>query len=378
VNVKKILLLTSSLAPGGAEVVVTQLALTVRARGCEVSVVSMTEPTAFVEELQDGGVSVVSLGMKPGQANLAGLLRFLSYTRRFRPDIIHAHMYHANILARLTRVLIGAPVVCTIHSEFESSRRKDTAWIRERIYRCTDAACTVSVAVSERVRQRYVRESIVPENRISVIENGIDLNRFRPCDERRPTTRTALGWQGSFVWLAVGRLELAKDHLGLIQAFQNVHHQFPNSKLVIAGEGRLRPQIEQLIHRAGLQSAVSLLGLRTDVSDLMNACDAVVMSSAWEGAALVLLEAAAVGRSVVSTEVGSAPEVIVSGRTGLLVPPRQPGALSRAMTQLMTLGPDQLTQMGEEARRHVTRQFSLRSMHSRYMELYQAVLASSQ
>jgi glycosyltransferase involved in cell wall biosynthesis len=369
--------LTASLAPGGAETVIVQLAKAVRAGGAEVSVVSMLPPTAFTGELESSGVPVVSLEMKGRRLNIVAIFRFFKYLHRFQPNLIHGHMFHASILARLARVVTGIPVVCTVHNEIESSRRKGSAHFREWIYRVTDALCVRTTAVSERVRQRYVREGIVPAGRIEVIGNGIDPERFRPCPEQRQRTRAAYGWLDSFIWLAVGRLELAKDYPNLIHAFHRVHEHSPASRLVIVGEGRLRTQIEGLITRAGLQEAVSLLGLRTDVPDLVNACDALVVSSAWEGGPIVLLEAGAAGRPVVATEVGAAPEIVVRGQTGFLVPVRDPHALGKAMTELMELGPEERAHMGREARRYVMARYSLRSVHYRYKRLYSEVLAAS-
>ncbi|MDP8989912.1 MAG: glycosyltransferase [Acidobacteriota bacterium] len=373
-NAKKILVLTASLAPGGAETVVTQLALALRSAGCEVTVVSMMKPTAFVAELEAADVKVVWLGMSPGKPNLYGMVRFFSYVRRYRPQIIHSHMFHANILARLARLLTGINIVSTIHSEIECSHRDNSARLREWIYRITNAVAGRVTAVSPRVRERYIAENIIPANRIEVIDNGVDLDRFRPCAERRAQTRDTFGWHDSFVWLAVGRLEIVKDYPTLIRAFERVHERFPACRLVIAGEGRLRPQLGGLIQETNLRSAVSLLGLRSDVPDLLNACDALVMCSRREGGPLVLLEAAAAGRPVVSTAVGAAPEIVLPGQTGLLVPPGDADALTQAMAELTALGVEGAAEMGREARYRIQNHFSLRSVHDHYMRLYEEVL----
>jgi glycosyltransferase involved in cell wall biosynthesis len=179
------------------------------------------------------------------------------------------------------------------------------------------------------------------------------------------------------VWLAAGRLELAKDYPNLIRSFRSVHAQHPSARLAIAGEGRCRKEIEQLIERFSLSGSVSLLGLRDDIPELMNACDAFVMSSAWEGAQLALLEASASERPVVATAVGVAPEAVIHGRTGLLVPPGDPDALAAAMNQLMQLDSESLRQMGERGRLHVASCYSLDSVHQRYANLYEQVLAAS-
>lgn len=335
----------------------------------------MLPATAFVQDLESAGIEVVSLGMTAGRLNVRGVFKFLSLVRAFRPDIVHGHMFHASILARMVQALLGTPAICTIHNEIECSDRKSSGRLREWVYRITDAACRRTTAVSERVKQRYVRENIVPSHRIEVIGNGVDVSRFRPCAEQRDRTRTALDWRDSFVWLAVGRLELQKDYPALIHAFRSVHVQSPSARLAIAGEGRRRREIEELVARFSLSGAVSLLGLREDVPELLNACDAFVMCSAREGGPLVVLEAAAVGKPVVATNVGVAPDAVVNGRTGLLVPPGDPDALAGAMKQLMQLAPEALHRMGESARRHVMERYSLDSVHERYADLYEQVLA---
>ncbi len=370
-------MLTPSLARGGADTVVVQLAKAMRDRGAVVSVVSMLPPTAFVRDLENAGIEVMPLEMTAGRLNIRGVVRFLAFVRAFRPDIIHGHMFHASILARMAQVLLGTTAICTIHNEIECSDRKSSGWLRERIYRITDAACRRTTAVSERVRQRYIRDNIVPSHRIEVIGNGVDMNRFQPCAEQRDRARAALPWRDSFVWLAVGRLELVKDYPTLIHAFRSVHAQSPSTRLAIAGEGRCRGEIEQLIKQFSLGGAVSLLGLREDVPELMNACDAFVMCSAREGGPLVVLEAAAVGKPVVATRVGMTSEAVVHGRTGLLVPPGDARSLADAMNALTHLDPGSIGQMGEDARRHVTERYSLDSVHQRYARLYEQVLAVS-
>ena len=341
------------------------------------TVASMLEPAAFVDELRDVGVQVISLGMRPRRLNLGGIWRFFRYLRHFRPDLIHAHMFHASILARIARLATGIPLVCTIHSEIECSHRKTSASLREWLYRVTDFAASRTTAVSKRVRERYVEKQIVPAHRIEVIDNGVDVDRFRPDAEQRSQTRESLLWGGSFVWLAAGRLAIAKDYPNLIEAFHQVHREFPNSRLAIAGEGPLRPTVEEVVAHHGLESAVSLLGLRDDVPQLMNACDAFVMSSAWEGGPLVLLEAAACARPVVSTEVGIAPQIAIPGKTGFLVSPRNSTELTDAMKQIMEMTPEQREYIGEMARLQVVDRFALASVYRRYRNLYEGMLGAA-
>ena len=302
------------------------------------------------------------------------LLKLTNYLRRTRPELVHAHMFHASILARLMRIFGGPPVICTVHNTIEGSQRTGRAASREWILRLTNRACQRSTGVSERVKNRYVAESIVPPDRIEVVPNGVDTRRYSPSPERAKEMRTRLGWGAEFVWLAVGRLVKAKDYPSLIEAFRRVNLRFPSARLAIVGDGQLRDQIGNLVERANLSHTVSLLGSRTDVPDLMRACDALVVASAWEGGPLVLAEAGASGKPAVSTLVGAADEIVLHRETGFVVPPRDSSALEEGMVSLMALDKAVLAAMGANARARVIEAFSIDLVNQKYVDVYERVL----
>jgi glycosyltransferase involved in cell wall biosynthesis len=186
--------------------------------------------------------------------------------------------------------------------------------------------------------------------------------------------RTRLGWGAEFVWLAVGRLVKAKDYPNLIEAFRRVNLRFPSARLAIVGDGQLRDQIGNLIERANLSHTVSLLGSRTDVPDLMRACDALVVASAWEGGPLVLAEAGATGKPAVSTLVGAADEIVLHRETGFVVPPRDSSALEEGMVSLMALDKAVFATMGANARARIIEAFSIDVVNQKYVDVYERVL----
>jgi glycosyltransferase involved in cell wall biosynthesis len=371
---RRIVLLTASLALGGAEVVVVELAKYLQKRGWCPSVVTMLSPEAFEEDLLASGIEVVSLDMRPGRLGWRPFFKLRNYLRQTRPDLVHAHMFHASILGRLMRVAGGPPVICTVHNTIEGSQRTGRTGSREWIFRLTNGACQRTTGVSRRVKSRYVTESIVPEDRIEVVPNGVDTRKYSPAPERIREMRARLGWGAEFVWLAVGRLVKAKDYPNLIEAFRRVNLRFPSARLAIAGDGQLHDQIRNLVERANLSHAVSLLGSRTDVPDLMRACDALVVASAWEGGPLVLAEAGASGKPAVSTLVGAADEIVLQGKTGFLVPPRDSAALEEAMVSLMALDKAVLAAMGANARARVIEAFSIDLVNQKYVDVYERVL----
>ncbi|MDY0392055.1 MAG: glycosyltransferase [Candidatus Bipolaricaulis sp.] len=179
----------------------------------------------------------------------------------------------------------------------------------------------------------------------------------------------------AFAWLAVGRFDVPKDYANLLQAFAYVAQARPEAQLLIAGDGPLRPSMEQLANDLGITDRVKFLGIRRDIPALMNAADAYVMSSAWEGMPNVLLEAAASGLPIVATDVGGNSEVVIDGKTGFLVPPKDPEALAQAMVQLMGLPQEERRRVGEAARQYVEANYSLDRVVDQWEALYREFLA---
>ncbi|QZA32871.1 glycosyltransferase [Hydrogenibacillus sp. N12] len=360
----KVDFLTTALNYGGAETQLVRLAMRLKKREWNVRVISMLPPAAYVSELEVTGIPVFSLDMRRGIPDPRALLRLASILRRERPLVLHSHMVHANLLARASRFLIRTPVlVCTAHNIVEGGR------LREMGYRLTDPLCDLTTQVSRAGLERYVRVGAVPRIKIRHIPNGVDTHQFRPNTESRHRLRKELGIEDEFVWLAVGRLEEAKDYPTMLKAFAEIKKNRPHSKLLIAGQGSLKDGVEKLARDLGLTGSVIFLGVRRDVPDLMNAVDAYVMSSAWEGMPMVLLEASAVGLPIVATDVGGNREVVLDGVTGFLVPPKKPQALAGAMMNVMDLSPEERAAMGSAGRKHIEANYSM----DRVVEMWEAL-----
>jgi|Deesub1362B_J571_1020462.scaffolds.fasta_scaffold01241_3 glycosyltransferase involved in cell wall biosynthesis len=366
----KILFLTTSLARGGAETLLACLATRLKARGWQVRVVSLTPPTAYAEELEVTGIPVISLGIRRKSPNPLPLLRLAHVIWSWRPHIVHSHMVHANLLARIVRPLAPIQVlICTAHSLDEGGR------LREFLYRLTDPLCDLTTHVSQAGLERYVRVRVVQQSeKIRYIPNGVDTERFKPDPEARHVLRTELGVEDAFVWLAVGRFSPPKDYPNLFRAFARVVQEHPETRLWAAGEGPLRPAMEEFVQKLGVKNQVSFLGIRHDVPELMSAADAYVLSSAWEGMPMVLLEASATGLPIVATDVGGNREVVLEGITGFLVPPKDSEALAQAMLRLMALPQEARRRMGEKARQYIKDNFSLERIVDRWEELYRELL----
>jgi len=365
-----ILFLTTFLAYGGAEIQVAQLAMRLQARGWDVDVVSMRTPEALTDDLQQAGVFVQTLGMRKGAPDPRAIFRLARIIRQQRSKIVHSHMVHANLLARATRPFAPAKVwLCTAHSTDEGGPN------RERAYRLTDFLCDLTTQVSMAGLRRYVEVKATPRQKIRYLPNGVDTQKFHPRKETRARVRRDLGLGDAFFWLAVGRLDPAKDYPTMLRAFARSRRGARRPLLMIAGQGPERARLETLADQLKIGDAVRFLGVRQDVPALMAAADAFVMSSAWEGLPMVLLEAQATALPAASTDVGGVNEVIDDDRSGYLVPSGQPDALAGAMLRMMALSEKERHEMGRAGRAKIEAIYSLDHVVSQWEALYLQLLS---
>ncbi len=373
---RRVLFLITDLAYGGAEDQVVRLAVHLKTRGWDVAVTTMLSPSAYMQELESAGVPLVSLDIRRGRVpDPRAVTRLAGATRRWRPDIVHSHMVHANLLARLTRPLARVPVlVCTAHSIDERGPR-GSGRARLWAYRLTDPFCDLTTQVSRAGARRYVELGAVPKRKIRYVANGLDTSAFAPAPESGRAIRMELGLDELFVWLAVGNLREAKDYPSLLHAFAEAVKTGSPSTLMIAGKGAAQGRLERLTRDLAVDDRVRFLGLRRDVPKLMNAADGYVLSSLWEGLPMVLLEAAATGLPIVATDVGGNGEVVLDGQSGFLVPPRDTQALTQAMLKLMALPEEERRRMGRLGRAHVMTHFAIEQVVDQWEALYVELLA---
>ena len=334
---------------GGAEEQVMRLAAAFKARGWQTLIVSMLPPKVLPPDFAERGIPLVHLGMRRGIPDPRGILRLSRIIRQFRPDVVHSHMTHANLLARAARLVTPYPVlVCTLHNLTMAGVQRDHTRIFERLHRVTDPLAERTTAICHAAAAYYVQKGAVPSAKMIVVHNGIDCQRFAPDPEAHRRLRQQLGVENQFVWLAVGRLELQKAYPTLLNAFAQLNSA--GHTLLICGLGSLRDELEHLTQRLQIADRVKFLGLRSDIPEIMNASDAFALSSTFEGLPLVLLQASATELPIVATNVSGNPEVVVEGETGFLVPPADPAAFAGAMARLTGCPPERRQAMGRAGR----------------------------
>lgn len=367
----RVLFLSTSMGMGGADQQLLSAARKLRSRGHEVLIVSLTPLGPMGLEAKSIGIPTQSLEMRRGFPDPRGLVRLGRLVRTWKPDVLHSHMVHANLMARVLRLFVPIPaMISTIHNIYEGGR------LRMAAYRLTNRLVDQMTIISEAAADHFITEGIVPRELLRVVPNGVDTDLFREVlPEARDAVRRSLGLEREFVWLAVGRFEIAKDYPNMLRAFARVREQHPRSVLLLVGRGSLQGETEALVQALDLTSQVRFLGVRDNVPEVMSAADAYVMSSAWEGMPMVLLEAAAAGLPIVATHVGGNREVVCNEESGFLVPPRAPDQLGLAMLRLMETSEAHRRSMGDRGRQHVRANYSLGRLVERWEDLYGEVLA---
>jgi glycosyltransferase involved in cell wall biosynthesis len=204
-----------------------------------------------------------------------------------------------------------------------------------------------------------------------VIFNGIDTSKYQPSESDRQRWREKNDLrQDDMVFTHVARFCQQKNHRMLIESFSTIAGLHPRAVLLLVGDGVLRDEMRALVEHLNLQHRVRFLGLRTDVSAILNACDVFVLSSDWEGLPISVLEAMAAAKPVIATDVGGIAELVTPTRNGYLIPRGNQQELVAAMSRMCEDGATKAAAMGAESRRVAVERFDVREMARQYGALY--------
>jgi glycosyltransferase involved in cell wall biosynthesis len=313
--------------------------------------------------------------------DLRAVLRLCSIMRRTKPDIVHTHLWNADALggaaARLARVPV---VVSTIHGAYHvpigergivRMRREALSRVYRGVYRGFDRLIAVSRYVADDlVHRQGIR---VAPAMITVVHNGVDLDGIAQLLQRAPRNgarppRPRLINVANFVPM--------KGQEWLLRALSSVIPEFPGAQCLFVGDGPDRRALEALAHTLGVLEHVTFTGTVVDPLGLVQDSDVFVFPSlVAEGLPMALLEALALSKPVVATDVGGVPEIVEDGKTGLVVPPRDAAALAEGIVRVLS-DPVLARRLGEAGRETVLARFPARTMVQRTEELYFGLLGS--
>ncbi|MGH8201352.1 MAG: glycosyltransferase [Steroidobacteraceae bacterium] len=357
--------------PGGAETVFLQTATRLDP--------ARFQPTAVIggagwlaKQLEHSGLPSYIVPAK-GSFNVRYLSMLLRLARQHRSDVIVAHLYGSAVYASLVGTLLSIPVVSVLHGQSDVHDSERFSSVKAAIVRRRSRKV---VFVSERLRDHLQSRLRLTAAQCAAIPNGVDIDEFRPHRDR--SLRAELGLTDDTALIgAIGNVREPKAYDVLLRAARTLLDRSQRFHMVIAGDcaNALGRQLQQLSRDLGTERNVTFLGLRPDVSRILNNLDAFVLSSVTEGFSIACIEAMACGVPVVATRSGG-PEQILEDEAGLLVPTADPPALALAIERILS-SEELAATLTARGTKRVHERYSLTTMLTRYEALLEEVVANS-
>lgn len=295
----------------GAETMVENLSCGLAAEGCDVLVISFFDlHTAITERIENRGIKIKYLGKKRGfDPSIISKMRKI--IKAYQPDVIHTHRYVLPY-AFLASMGFKAKRVHTVHSDAQKEQTKVGKNINRVLFRYFNV---VPVALSKEI-QRTIQEVYgLPDNRIPVVFNGIDLSR---CIVKESYAR-----KDTFTVLHIGRFMDVKNHELLLRSFARFKGQHSDARLQLLGDGELKENMMQLAGQLNITDAVEFAGLQSNVYPWLHNADVFILPSKFEGMPMTLIEAMGTGLPIIASNVGGIPDMLSSQKEALLIEPKE-------------------------------------------------------
>lgn len=301
---------------------------------------------------------------------IGGIVRLAALIRRMKIDIVHTHLYRANLAGRIAAKLAGVPVIIANEHNIDSWKK-----FPQRLSDRALAGITNKIiVVSDAVKDFYVSKIGIPEHKIITIHNGVDIPKFQTYVNINKKREEFGIKSDDKVITIIGRLHQQKGHCCFLKAAQIIGKKKTNVKFLIVGDGPLEKQLRSMSADLEISKNVIFAGLREDIPQILAMSDISVLTSLREGFSITVLESMAAGKPVVVTDVGGNSEIVEHGKTGFIIPAQSPEDL--ALYSLNLINNQELAKkMGEEAKKRVLN-FSIDRMVKKTENLYDVLLKS--
>ena len=332
----------------------------------------------LVDEAARLGIPHIPMCMR-SRFDLAAIRRLRDIVGAGRYDIVHLHGSRAGLLGRVAARLARARIVIWTMHVFQADVLEGWGRWQAPLYLLVEALlarwfCDHIITVSHDLRERALRLESVPAHKVTTIYSHVALDCFGLA-HNRAAKRMELGLSpDALVVCTVGRLCAQKGLPDFLQAAARVYAQLPEVRFLVVGDGPLRSGMEELAAKLGLTGCLEFTGYRSDVAEMMAACDVFATATRWEGMGKVLVEAMAAGRPLVSTDVGPIPEIVRGYRGAILTPPRDPQAFAGALLTVLQHLPA-YARWADEDRAVARARFGGQAMAQRTSALYEQLAA---
>ncbi len=369
----KIALIIDNLEVGGAQKQFIELVKNIDRNKFQVIVVALSvHRVDLSNELTDSGIDVRLIDQW-GKICVPAFVKLFKLLRSERPDIVHTYLFTASLYGRIVAKLIGIPIVILSERSTDNWKKSSYVWLDRLLAKVTDRV----LVNANTIKESLIKREKIPAEKIQIIYNGVNLIKIDAIKNDRSQVRENLRiLNGNPVIGIIGRLSKEKDHLTFLNAAKRIISAIPRVNFLIAGDGHLRKELEDISLSLGLKDRVIFAGNTHNVSEVLQATDILVSASLYEGCSNAILEAMAAGLPIVATKVGGNPEVVNDGVTGILVSPQDPSALAGAVVSLLN-NPELMKSMGEKGRERVEANFLLSKMVKRTEEVYETLISQN-
>lgn len=359
---------------GGAQIMLQRYLSALKDDAQSHSVISLVPPGSVASQIEDLGVEVTDLGLRPGRITLGALWRLRRMLRDARPDVVHGWMYHGCIAAWAGLKLLPkrqrATQVWAVHHSLQDIKNEK---------RSTQMVVRMMAALSRKIelitycsgvsQQQHEAIGFCPD-RVELIANAVDTEVFKPDPDARARLSEIAGIpEGRLIIGNVARNHPMKDHVAMVKATAQLAEMGHDVHAVLVGEGHHGSLADQAAQDLGISDRVSIIETRPDIHRIVPGFDIFLLSSAWgEAFPLAVSEAMAAEVPCVVTDVGDCAMLV--GDTGRVVPPAQPEKQALAVAELIDEGPVARATLGKLARERVTKNFSTAIYVDRHYAAY--------
>lgn len=367
----KIAHIITGLGIGGAERFLRTLALAVDRKKYDLHFFCIVTGGELVPEFEKLGYHVRVIPCYnwnrrlPFRFVVTNILKLAIIFKKEKFQIVHTHLYRANMIGRIAAILAGIPYLYATEHNTNSWKKKVDIFWDKLLARFTNKI----IAVSEYVKDFTIEQEQLQPNKLLTLWHGIWVKDFDEVNGR-PQTRTRLGFGlNQPIIGSIGRLVPQKGYRYFLEAMPKILNRFPDTQFMIIGDGPLKDELQELSKYLGLQANLKLPGFRNDIPQLLKAMDAFVMTSLWEGFGIVLIEAMACSLPVVATNVGPVPEIVKDGETGFLVEPEHADQVADSVIKLLE-NPELLQKLGLNGRKRLNTFFTAEKMIENLEQIY--------
>ncbi|MDD5031628.1 MAG: glycosyltransferase [Patescibacteria group bacterium] len=356
----KIIHIIPTLDLGGAEKLLVDIVKNLDKEKFESKVVCLKRFGFWGMELKREGIPLILAGGDK-KLGLFVFLKLVKILKKEKPDIIHTHLFGADIFGRLAGRLAGVKVIVST----EHNLNYQESFLKKILKKSTAGLATSVIAVSRAVKDYAVKFEGADRNKTEIIYNGVEAKRFlnKNRDYHNEKKEIVVG--------SVGRLTKQKGFDGLITALAKTDKKV---KCFIAGDGAERKRLEKLIKKLNLSGRVELAGWQKDVSEFLNSLDIFVLPSRWEGFGIAILEAGLAGLPVIASGVDGIKEIIEDGQDGLLFGKEDVSGLAEKINYLIER-PRERERLGLNLQDKVKEKFAIEKIVKEYEDLYLRLLS---